>query len=186
MKPEPFPILLALLAAVFGTAAAAGTVVNEPEAGVSLDVWHTAPLLQEPPRPCLAWHHQGAALLVPRGDLESLVTSRPSRWQSEKERQALIDGDAAAWLLASAAPAGDSLGCETLPDTLTGDGQALLLRRIRLGRAAVVETHGGRTLPSLRLRYLGDRCGPLCGHGEILIHLPGRDHPWLMLPWWRS
>jgi len=31
-----------------------------------------------------------AALLVPRGALEALRTARPSRWESEEERQALM------------------------------------------------------------------------------------------------
>lgn len=186
MTSEIRSIWMVCLAALLGTSAVAGTVENEPEAGVSLDIWRTAPLLQELPRPCMAWHHEGAVLLVPRGDLEALVTARPSRWESEEERQALIDGTTAERLLASVAQATDSLGCGALPESLGGDGDVLLLRRIRLGRVAVVEKRSHRALTSLRLRYLGDRCGELCGHGEILIHLPGRNQPWLTIPWWRS
>lgn len=90
MTPETLPIRLVCLAALLGPSAVARTVGNEPEAGVSLAVWQTAPLLQELPRPCIAWHHEGASLLVPRGALEALMTARPSRWESEEERQALM------------------------------------------------------------------------------------------------
>lgn len=117
-----------------------------------------------------------------------MVEAAPVSWTSEPQRLALIQGQRAAQLLRAAAGSNssDAAGCDALQGPADSDTQYLMAEFLERGTASVLLSGKGQLEPKITVRYLGIRCGPTCGRGDILFHLPGDPKPFLVASWWVS
>lgn len=157
-----------------------------PAAGQEVDESRSIELQVELPRPCIAVPGGQATVLLPRHELERLATGAPTAWTTEAERQALIQGRRAAALLKAtgAGSTADANGCQTLQGPADSDAQHLVADFLERGAASVLSS--GKAQPRITVRYLGSKCGPTCGRGDILFHVPGEPGPFFAVSWWVS
>ena len=157
-----------------------------PAAGQEVDESRSIELQVELPRPCIAVPGGQATVLLPRRELERLATGAPTAWTTEAERQALIQGRRAAALLKAtgAGSTADANGCQTLQGPADSDAQHLVADFLERGAASVLLS--GKAQPRITVRYLGSKCGPTCGRGDILFHVPGEPGPFFAVSWWVS
>ncbi len=188
------PALLALLVGLGGgtrsshaegpTPAAAP---GRPPAGTDVDETRTVAQRSRAPVDCLSVALEGVTVLLDRDALTRQAAARPAQWKTEAERMALIEGRRAAALLQAASPAkGGSRGCHQVTQTPDGEDQFVVLAHLERGAAAVLPAGATQPLPAVAIRYLGQRCGPLCGRGNILVHVPGQQRPFMVTHWWAS
>lgn len=189
------PALLALLVAL-GTGvnsssshAAGPTPAAAPErppVGTDVDETRTVAQRSRAPADCLSVVLEGVTVLLDRDALARQAAARPAQWKTEAERMALIEGRRAAALLQAASLA-DGADCRhQVTQTLDGEDQYVVLAHLERGAAVVLPAGTKQPLPAVAIRYLGSRCGPLCGRGSILVHVPGQQRPFLVAHWWAS
>lgn len=159
---------------------------TRPAAGQDVDESRSIELPGELPRPCIAVPGGQATVLLSRRELEQMVAGAPTAWTTEAERQALIQGRRAAALLKAASDksTADPNGCQSLQGPADSDAQHLVADFLERGAASVLLS--GKAQPRITVRYLGSKCGPTCGRGDILFRVPGEPGPVFMVPWWVS
>jgi hypothetical protein len=159
--------------------------VPRPPAGQTVDESRTITLMPLPHGECVSLVQNGVHILLPRLDLEALVRRIPSQpWQTEDERMAFVQGSRARNLLEQLGSAVDAHGCLSVQAPLNADARVIWLSQLEQGRAAI--TYQSEAVLNVRIRYVGDRCGPLCGRGLISVHLPETETPFLVFDWWIS
>ena len=159
---------------------------TRPAAGQEVDESRSIELPGELPRPCIAVPGGQATVLLSRRELEQMVAGAPTAWTTEAERQALIQGRRAAAVLKAAGDGStaDANGCQALQGPADSDAQHLVADFLERGIASVLLS--GKAQPRITVRYLGLKCGPTCGRGDILFLVPGEPGPFFVVPWWVS
>ncbi len=180
-RSQAFITLLALAAS-----APAFAQQPRPAAGTDVDVTRTISLSVKPPSPCISVAATGAMVLLSRDELQALVAARPASWRTEAERMALISGKRAEGFLATVSQVTDSGDCQAAPSQLDAESQYLVLEQLERGRAIVKDSKTGEPVSAVRVRYFGERCGPLCGQGRIMVYLPDGEQPFFVVSWWAS
>ncbi|MDP4076947.1 hypothetical protein [Acidovorax sp. A1169] len=164
-----------------------GTPPARPPAGTDVDETRTVAQRTRAPADCLSVVQEGVTVLLDRSELSRQAHAKPTQWKTEAERMALIDGRRAAALLQAAAPArGGGPACHQVTQTLDGEDQFVVLAHLERGAAAVLPAGATQPVPSVAIRYLGQRCGPLCGRGSIMVSIPGQQRPFMVTHWWAS
>ncbi len=159
---------------------------TRPAAGATIDESRTVALLAATPQSCVAIDLRGAIVLLDKAELERIVAARPPSWATESERQALIAANRVQRLLSQLSLETDAAGCFTSAGPLDAEAQYAVLSALESGAAAVHDSASGKTVAAVRVRYLGDRCGPTCGRGSITVFLPDARQPFLVVDWWVS
>jgi hypothetical protein len=157
-----------------------------PPAGQDVDETRTVTLLFRQHTDCVAVALDGAEILLDRKALEKEAAMAPAAWHTEVERIAAIEGGRAKAVLAALAQQVDGHGCHALRQPTDAEVRHLVLARLERGEAAARDTAIDRLVPAIAIRYVGVRCGPLCGRGDILAYLPGASQPFLVQSWWVS
>lgn len=169
------------------TAAMGQADVTRPPSGVDVDETRVVALRRDMPLPCVSVVVDGATVMLSRADLEAAEAARPTEMRTDAERMARVrSGRAAALLSAVSPPKGPGACAEVAGTALDSQGQQLLLDWIENGRAMVRLQAMGEALSTVRVRYLGQRCGPMCGRGDITVSLPQGTRPFLAVSWWVS
>lgn len=163
---------------------------ERPPAGTDVDETRTVAQRSRAPADCLSVVLEGVTVVLDRDALARQAAARPAQWKTEAERMALIEGRRAAALLQAASPAQgtrDGTGCRhQVTQTLDSEDLFVVLAHLERGAAMVLPAGATQPLPAVAIRYLGQRCGPLCGRGSILVHVPGQQQPFMATHWWAS
>jgi hypothetical protein len=167
-------------------AASVQAQASRPPAGIDVDETRSVSLAAAQPQPCISIPLEGAIVLLGKPALDRLVADKPASSTTELERQALIAANRAQNLLAKLSHSRDAFGCFTTNSPLDRESEYLLLGALESGNATVKDLATGDIATSVRVRYMGDRCGPVCGRGNIMVYLPNKSHPFLVVNWWVS
>lgn len=181
------PCVLALSLGTCMSSHGANPAPERPSAGTDVDESRTVAQRTRAPADCLSVVLDGATVLLDRSELSRQANAKSTQWKTEAERMALIEGRRAAVLLQAASPtrAGNP-ACHQVMQTLDGDDQFVVLAHLERGAAAVLPAGATQPVPAVTIRYLGQRCGPLCGRGNIMVSVPGQQRPFLVTHWWAS
>ncbi|CAN7395089.1 hypothetical protein LJR066_002301 [Acidovorax sp. LjRoot66] len=183
----PCVLALSLGTSMSSHGAGPAAAPERPPAGTDVDETRTVAQRTRAPADCLSVVLEGVTVLLDRSELSRQAHAKPTQWKTEAERMALIEGRRAAALLQAAAPAqGGSPACHPVTQTLDGDDQFVVLAHLERGAAAVLPAGATQPVPSVTIRYLGQRCGPLCGRGSIMVSIPGQPQPFMVTHWWAS
>ncbi|RZJ62424.1 MAG: hypothetical protein EON49_02250 [Acidovorax sp.] len=196
LPPSAYPryrsTLFSIALMLVSTALTAAPVVRPPS-GTDVDETRMVSQRTAPPQPCIAVPLGRVTVLLDPQELAVRAAARPAQWTTESERMALIEGQRAAALLAAATatvpPNGSTAtahGCSHTVTTLDAQAQYTLLAALEAGSATVLVAGDKRPAAAVAIRYLGTRCGPLCGRGLIMVSVPGQSAPFLVQDWWVS
>lgn len=174
------------LAALFIVTGAVHAQSVRPPAGVNVTETRVVRLPSRFDGPCIAVQLENGTVNLSRAELEGILNATPATWQTEAERLALVRGKRAGRLISALTSSTTADGCGIAMATNLADEGYLMLELLEEGHA-VVRTKEGMLVPEIQVRYLGHRCGPLCGSGDILIIVPSSPWPPLLgLQWWVS
>jgi hypothetical protein len=157
---------------------------GRPLPGVDVDETRSVKLPVQIPRACVAIFLGTARVFIDTTELQSLAGLKQSDWHTEPERLAQIRANRAAVILASLAADPGADGCRSASSQLPPEGDFLVAELLEEGKAVVRDEHGAFA-PIILVRYVGRRCGPLCGRGDILLSVP-QSAPFLAISWWVS
>lgn len=161
--------------------------VTRPPAGTDVDETRAVSARPQMPAPCVAIAFEGATVLLSRAGLEAQTARNPSQIVTDEDRIARIESlRASALLSAVVAPKAAQACAEVASAALGPEGLSVVLDSLENGRALVRDEATGTAVPTVRIRYFGRRCGPLCGRGEIMVSLPEGARPFLTVSWWVS
>ncbi len=164
-------------------AACAQAQPPRPPAGTDVSEQRTVSLLNAVPQPCVEVPARDVAVLLPMAELNRLASHTPTAGADEDDRMARIRGHRAALILKAAESVGPS-GCLVVQPSLPSDASQLVAQMLEDGQAAV-KLQTGHLAPTVIVRYLGLRCGHMCGHGDITFALP-QHAPFFHIVWWIS
>ena len=189
LPPSAYPryrsTLFSIALMLVSTALTAAPVVRPPS-GTDVDETRMVSQRTAPPQPCIAVPLGRVTVLLDPQELAARAAARPAQWTTESERMALIEGQRAAALLAAATATATAHGCSHTVTTLDAQAQYTLLAALEAGSATVLLAGDKRPAAAVAIRYLGTRCGPLCGRGHIMVSVPGQSAPFLVQDWWVS
>lgn len=161
--------------------------ITRPPAGTNVDETRVVSALPRMPAPCVAVVYDGVTVVLSRTDLDARVARNPAQIQSDEDRIARVESLRAAALLSTVvAPKAEGACAQVAWEALGPDGRSVVLDSLENGRALVRDEAKGTVVPTVRIRYLGERCGPMCGRGDITVSLPEGDRPFLAVSWWVS
>lgn len=160
--------------------------VDRPASGSDVDETRTVTQRPQPPLDCLSIRLSGVTVLLDRQELARKAAVQSSSWTTEAERLALIEGKRASALLSAAATGKGENGCTQINGALDGEAQAVVLAALESGASTVLADDSKHPIAAVAIRYLGTRCGPLCGRGHIMVYVPGQSRPFLVQDWWVS
>ena len=160
--------------------------VDRPASGTDVDETRTVTQRFEPPPDCLSITLSGVTVLLDRQELARKAAVQSSPWTTEAERLALIEGKRASALLSAATTVKDENGCRQIHGALDGEAKAVVLAALESGFSMVLLDGSKALVAAVAIRYLGTRCGPLCGRGHIMVYVPGQNRPFLVQDWWVS
>ncbi len=161
--------------------------VTRPPAGTNVDETRAVSARPQMPAPCVAVAYDGVTVVLSRADLEAQAARNPVQLQSDEDRIARVESLRAAALLSTvAAPKAEGDCAQVAWEALGPDGRSVVLNALESGRAMVRDEIRGAVVPSVRIRYVGERCGPMCGRGDITVALPDGQRPFLSVSWWVS
>lgn len=175
------------LAMVTTMAAVSHAEVTRPPAGTDVDETRVVSARPQMPSPCVAVRYDAVTVVMSRRDLEAQAAQRPEAMVTDADRIARVESLRAAALLSTLVPSKGAGDCaEVAASALGADAGHVVLDWLENGRALVRDEFKGEVVPTVRIRYLGERCGPLCGRGEIRVSLPEGDRPFMVASWWVS
>lgn len=158
-----------------------------PPAGTDVDETRVVSARPQMPAPCVAVVFEGATVVLSRTGLEAQAAGNPAQIATDADRVARVESlRASALLSAVVAPRAANDCAEVAGAALGPEGRGVVLDALENGRALVRDDARGAVVPTVRIRYLGQRCGPMCGRGEIMVTLPQGDRPFLAVSWWVS
>ena len=161
--------------------------VTRPPAGVAVNETRVVSARGQMPEPCVAVVFDGVTVVLSRTDLEAQAARRPEQILSDEDRVARVESSRASALLSTVLAPKAGVGCaEVAAAALGADARSVVLSWLENGRALVRDEAKGTVVPTVRVRYVGERCGPLCGRGDIMVSLPEGDRPFLTVSWWVS
>ena len=160
--------------------------VDRPASGADVDETRTVAQRPGPPPDCLSLTLNGVSVLLDRRELAGKAAVQSSQWTTEAERLALIEGQRASALLSAATTVKGENGCAQINAALDAEAKAMVLAALESGSATVLVDGSKTPIAAVAIRYLGTRCGPLCGRGHIMVYVPGRSRPFLVQDWWVS
>ena len=160
--------------------------VDRPASGTDVDETRTVAQRPKPPPDCLSITLSGITVLLDRQELVRKAAVPSSPWTTEAERLALIESQRASALLSAATTVKDENGCTQVNGALDGDAKATVLAALESGASTVLVNDSKLPIAAVAIRYLGTRCGPLCGRGHIMVYVPGQSRPFLVQDWWVS
>lgn len=114
---------------------------------------------------------------------------RPSVYPAglpEEERLARIFAGRVRGLLAKLGQVPDRDGCLPVQGPLGADEFYAIVDEIEEGAVAAKLNQSGAALTALELRFVGMRCAPLCGRGDIIVGIPGEQGAEIAVNWWVS
>lgn len=167
----------------------ASLAADRPPSGEDVDELRSVVLPQTIPRDCLSLPVGQHALLVSMERLQALVRAEPGHWKTDAERVASIRADQARALIALAGSVRDASRCRVSSvafKALPPNVLHLLVDELEAGQVACITRRSGVFRERLEVRYLGSRCGPHCGRGDILVRVPGDDQLLFAVNWWVS
>lgn len=160
---------------------------TRPPAGINVDETRVVSARPRMPAPCVAVAYDGVTVELSRTDLEAQAARNPSQLQSDEDRIARVESLRASALLSTVvAPRAEGACAQVAWAALGPDGRSVVLAALENGRALVRDEAKGTVVPTVRVRYFGERCGPMCGRGSITVALPEGDRPFLSVSWWVS
>lgn len=175
------------LAMITATGAISHAEVTRPPAGTDVDESRMVSARPQIPAPCVAVRYDTVKVVMSRRDLEALAAQRPEDLRTDADRVQRVQSSRAAALLSTVDPPKGADDCaEVAASALGADAERVVLDWLENGRALVRDELKGEAVPAVRVRYVGQRCGPLCGRGEIRVSLPEGDRPFLVMSWWVS
>ena len=160
--------------------------IDRPASGIDVDESRTVAQRSTQPADCLAARWGGVTVLLDRQELVRKAAVQPSQWTTEAERLAFIEGRRASALLSAAVAVKGKSGCAPIDGALDGEANAIVLAALESGSATVLLDGSKTPVAAVAIRYLGTRCGPLCGQGHIMVYVPGQSRPFLVQDWWVS
>ncbi len=176
---------LAAVTCVFAMPGAFGQA-SRPPAGVDVDQKMEIRLLDTVPSPCISIRQSSVLILIPRSIIEASAANSPDPKTSEQARLAFIESTRAKGMLAQVVGQIDSSGCAPVAGRLSPDIQFLLASLLESGSAHLRDADSNAPIPSATVHYLGQRCGPTCGRGQILFSVAGKSTTFLVIDWWVS
>lgn len=184
--PSPVSLLIYALALI-PALPFAQTPFQEPPVREDVDVKHRVPLPASAPAPCVAVVFDEVEVLIDAKRLADAAGRASSSWTTEAERLDLINSDRAAAIIQALSGGPHDLGCRIFQVREHGpDALYFVLNEVKAGKVSARVTATRQWLDHLNLGYSGRVCGPACGRGNILLHAPGSDRPFLLLSWWVS
>lgn len=175
------------MAGLCALAASGHAGLPRPPAGTDVDETRLVSARPRMPAPCVAVLYEGATVVMSRRELEALATERPETVHGDADRLARVRSGRAAALLSTLEPPRSPGACaEVAGAALGAEGDQVVLDWLENGRAMVREPLQGQAVSTVRIRYLGQRCGPMCGRGDITVSLPEGARPFLAVSWWVS
>lgn len=114
---------------------------------------------------------------------------RPSVYPAglpEEERLARIFAGRVRGLLAKLGQVPDRDGCLPVQGPLGAEEFYAIVDEIEEGAVAAKLNRSGAVLTALDLRYVGMRCEPLCGRGDIIVGIPAETGAEIVVNWWVS
>jgi 2-methylaconitate cis-trans-isomerase PrpF len=183
-----FPAVLALgCALAMAGITTSRAEVTRPPAGTDIDETRVVSARPQLPAPCVAVRYDAVTVVLARQDLDAQAAQRPEALETDADRIARVESIRAAALLSTLVPPKTAGDCaEVAASALGADAGRVVLDWLENGRALVRDERKGAVVPTVRIRYVGQRCGPLCGHGEIRVSLPDGAQPFLVASWWVS
>ena len=160
--------------------------VDRPASGVEVDETRTVVQRTKPSPDCLSVTLNGVIVLLDRKELVKKAVAQSSHWTTETERLALIEGQRASALLSAATGGKGEKGCAQIDRALDTEAKAMVLAALESGFSTVFASDSKLPIAAVAIRYLGTRCGPLCGRGHIMVYVPGQSRPFLVQEWWVS
>jgi hypothetical protein len=175
------------LAMIATTGAIGHAEVTRPPAGADVDETRVVSARPQMPPPCVAVLYDGVTVVMSRRDLEAEAAHRAEDIRTDADRVQRVRSSRAAALLSTLVPPQGAGECaEVAASALGADAGRVVLDWLENGRALVRDELKGEVMPTVRIRYVGERCGPLCGRGEIRVSLPEGERPFLVASWWVS
>ncbi len=162
---------------------AAGAESWPPPSGVDVDQERTFTLPTRAPEPCLSATLDGVSFLLPTDQLKRLAAADKGARNGEADGQTSADTERARRILSLKTARKDQYGCAVLVKPLKSDPYEVL-HLLEAGKAAVAIPETGELSPQVIIRYVGERCGGRCGHGEIFVYLPEKRRLIMTLMWW--
>jgi hypothetical protein len=185
MRNRLLPLIRTL--ALIPTFAFAQTPFQEPPVRENVDVNHRVALPASAPAPCVAVVFDEVEVLIDAKRLADAAGRADSGWTPEAERLELINSDRAAAIIKALSGVPHDLGCRVFQVREHGpDALYFVLNEVKAGKVSARATATQQWLHHLNLGYSGRVCGPACGRGNILLHAPGFDRPFMLLSWWVS
>jgi hypothetical protein len=160
--------------------------VDRPASGTDVDETRTVAQRPKPPPDCLSITLSGVTVLLDRQELARKAAVPSSPWTTEAERLARIESQRASALLSAATTVKGENGCTQVNGALDGEAKAMVLAALESGASTVLVNDSKHPIAAVAIRYLGTRCGPLCGRGHIMVYVPGQSRPFLVQDWWVS
>ncbi|HIV71138.1 MAG TPA: hypothetical protein H9903_09420 [Candidatus Aquabacterium excrementipullorum] len=161
--------------------------VSRPPAGTNVDETRVVSARQKMPAPCVAVAFDSVTVVLSRTDLEAQALRNPAQLQRDEDRIARVQSLRAAALLSTVVAPKTADACAQVAwEALGTDGRSVVLDSLENGRALVRDETKGVVVPTVRIRYFGERCGPMCGRGDITVALPDGERPFLAVSWWVS
>lgn len=158
---------------------------TRPPSGVDVDETKKVGLLKAWPASCLAIKLEAGHVFLSRSHIETLASyKRPPADDSEEGRLAENIGLRAQRLLQAMTDKLNEFGCREA--SLDDDSQYLVSNLLEEGKVAIVRKHAKHPEQFIYVRYLAQRCGPMCGSGDIMFLLEGDQKPIFSVSWWVS
>jgi len=155
-----------------------------PPVGTEVERSFEIPLPASVEGPSITVAADGAAIVISRELLETIVSEDGATWNSEEERQARIAAARAKKLLAMAAPVGGAMGsAEPLKAGALGDAIYLIVAILEAGKAVVVPAGSGKPARVIVVRYSGTHPEPMLGFGRITFSLQKPPRTFLSVSW---
>lgn len=155
----------------------AGKTLNE-----SFDIRVDEALTEE----CVSIIQGDATLLISLPLLTHLRASRPEKWTTEPERQALIDGNRADALVQRIGEQDDQHGCRSIQPPTPNDALYLLGKLLDAGQLVVIDNKTGQPRRQIIVTFSGLKGEPHGGFGQIMYGFTKHTTPFLVLSWWVS
>ncbi len=164
---------------------AAGAASWPPPSGGDVDQERTFTLPTRAPEPCLSATLDGVSFLLPTDELKRLAAADKGARNGEADGQTSANAERARRILSlKTAKKKNQFGCAALAKPLAPDLLYVVLNLLEAGKAAVAIPETGELSPQVIVRYLGERCGGRCGHGDIFVYLPEKRRLIMTLMWW--
>lgn len=169
-------------AALCGMLVAAAALSQEPQPGVEHDSWREIRVAAVAPTDCVEVAAGRHTIRLALADVRAMALDAGAIMgaATEPRLKRIFEGRAQE-LLGRFAGVSASGCVQALAE---GEDRYLIAELLKAGRAGV--RRDGAPAPSIWMRHLGKRAGPMRGHGEILFYAERGGEPFFVVSWWVS